>query len=112
MEKLHNLVRTLTRTVESVKVDKVTVLGTPNGGGDLAPKVINASEQLKAALGVDILGAVQDRMAPAAPAPAARRPAPQRTTASSTGAAPKAPPKAPARKAPASSTSRPPRPTR
>jgi flotillin len=72
MEKLHNLVKTLTKTVENVKVDKITVLGTPNGGGDLAPKVINASEQLKAALGVDILGAVQGKLSAAPVKPTSR----------------------------------------
>ncbi len=95
MEKLHNLVKTLTRTVESVKVDKVTVLGTgTNGNSDLAPKVIGAAEQLKAALGVDILGAVQDKLSPASLAPAAARP---RT----------APAKAPAARAPKPASARP-----
>jgi len=67
MQKLPKLVDTLTRTVESVKVDKVTVLGiggsgNGNGPDTLAPKIIGASEQIKAALGVDLLGAVQDRL--------------------------------------------------
>lgn len=69
MQKLPKLVDTLTRTVESVKVDKVTVLGiggsgNGNGPDTLAPKIIGASEQIKAALGVDLLGAVQDRLSP------------------------------------------------
>ena len=100
MEKLHNLVKTLTKTVENVKVDKITVLGTPSGGGDLAPKVINASEQLKAALGVDILGAVQGRLGAAPAAGRSRAPAqaPRVPTKNPTGqptARPPAPRKAP-----------------
>ena len=64
MQKLQHLVETLTSTVDGVKVDKVTVLGTgANGqGGDLAQKVIGASEQIKAALGVDVLGALQGKL--------------------------------------------------
>ena len=67
MQKLQNLVDTLTRTVQSVKVDKVTVLGTGGNGDGLAPKVISASEQIKAALGVDVLGALEQRTAGAKP---------------------------------------------
>jgi flotillin len=82
MQKLPALVDTLSQTVQSVKVDKVTVLSTGQGDG-LAQKVIGASEQIKAALGVDLLGALESRLSPparpqpAAPAPAAPRPAPQ-----------------------------------
>jgi flotillin len=61
MQKLHTLVDTMTQTVEGVKVDKVTVLGMGQNG-DLAPKVISAAEQIKATLGVDILGALQSRL--------------------------------------------------
>ena len=65
MQKLQTLVETITSTVDGVKVDKVTVLGTgaQNGQSNLAGKVIGASEQIKAALGVDVLGALQNRMA-------------------------------------------------
>ncbi|MCC6750402.1 MAG: flotillin family protein [Deltaproteobacteria bacterium] len=69
MQKLEGMTEQLVATLDSVKVDKVTVLGTgAGGGGDWAPKVIGAAEQLKAALGVDLLGAVQQRLeaAPAA----------------------------------------------
>ena len=76
MQKLQNLVDTLTRTVQSVKVDKVTVLGTGGNGDGLAPKVISASEQIKAALGVDVLGALEQRTAATAK-PKARTTAPQ-----------------------------------
>jgi flotillin len=82
MQKLQSLVETLTATVDGVKVDKVTVLGTgaQNGQGNLAGKVIGASEQIKAALGVDVLGALQGRMA--APTPKASAPAASAPTAS------------------------------
>jgi len=105
MEKLHNLVKTMTRTVENVKVDKVTVLGTGTAGGDLAPKVINASEQLKAALGVDILGAVQGKLGsapqkakPRATAkPAPRKAVDNRPTQKNQAVRPPAPPRTPSR---------------
>jgi flotillin len=94
MNKLQTLVDTMTRTVESVKIDKVTVLGVGQAGDGLAPKVISAAEQIKATLGVDILGALQQRLGPGvaasprgapdevqievAPPPAPRTPRPER----------------------------------
>jgi flotillin len=71
MQKLQSLVETMTKTVLGVKVDKVTVLGVGQTGDGLAPKVISASEQIKATLGVDVLSALQQRLNPAAAAPAA-----------------------------------------
>ena len=77
MQKLPALVDTLCQTVGSVHVDRVTVLGL--GGNDgLAGKVIGAAEQIKAASGVDLLGALGQRLQ-GAPArkptpPAARAP--------------------------------------
>ncbi|MCB9558056.1 MAG: flotillin family protein [Deltaproteobacteria bacterium] len=62
LQKLDGLVDTLSRTVESVAIDKVTVLGLQNGGSSMAPQLISANEQLKAALGVDVLGALQRRV--------------------------------------------------
>ena len=66
MQKLQSLVDTMTKTVQAVKVNKVTVLGVGQNGAGLAPQVISASEQIKAALGVDVLGALQQRLTPAA----------------------------------------------
>jgi flotillin len=64
MQKLPALIETLTQTVQGVRVDKVTVLGGVGGdGAALAAKVINTSEQIKAALGVDLVGALQQRLA-------------------------------------------------
>jgi len=81
MQKLQNLVRTLTRTMQAVKVNKVTVLGLgQQGGGGLAPGVINANEQIKAALGVDLVDALQSRLGGA------------RVPARATKSAPKMPP--------------------
>ena len=64
MQKLEPLVETLCRTVQGVRVDRLTVLGTSGSdrGGDLAQRLIGASEQLKAALGVDLVGALQQRL--------------------------------------------------
>jgi flotillin len=87
MQKLHNLVDTLTRTVQSVKVDKVTVLGTGAGNGEagLAPRVIGASEQIKAALGVDLVGALQQKLS--GPPSAAPQPSRGRTASGTIPAA-------------------------
>jgi flotillin len=75
MQKLPALIETLTQTVQGVRVDKVTVLGARAGGdGALAMKVINSSEQIKAALGIDLVGALQQRLGgahPQEPTPAA-----------------------------------------
>jgi flotillin len=70
MQKLPTLVEMLTQTVQSVKVDKITVLSVGQGDG-LASKVIGTSEQLKAALGVDLVGALKGRLSGAHPAGAA-----------------------------------------
>jgi flotillin len=66
MQKLDSLVETLASTIEGIRVDKITVLGTPETGNGTEPaaKLIGISEQLKAALGVDLLGALQGRLAP------------------------------------------------
>lgn len=77
MQKLPALVDTLSRTVGEVKVDKVTVLGLGGAAGGLAPALVGASEQIKAASGVDLLGALGQRLAGGGPAPAARNVAPQ-----------------------------------
>ncbi len=71
MQKLQSLVEIVTSTVAGVQVDKITVLGTSTtggGGGDLAQKIIGGSEQIKAALGVDVLGALQAKLSDGTPA--------------------------------------------
>lgn len=67
MQKVDELMRIVMGTVSDLKVDKLTVLGAlggASGNGDgITGRVIAASEQLKAATGVDLLGAVRDRAA-------------------------------------------------
>lgn len=116
MQKLQSLVETITSTVDGVKVDKVTVLGTgaQNGQGNLAGKVIGASEQIKAALGVDVLGALQGRMA--APAQGASTataaPRPRNPTPAGFQASPPAQPSVVVNAAPAPASHRAPKPQR
>ena len=67
LQKVEGLMTQVMRTVSGLKVEKLTVLGgigggAASGGRDLTGNVIAASEQLKAATGVDLLGAVRDRM--------------------------------------------------
>jgi flotillin len=67
MQKVGDLTRIVMSTVGSLKVDKLTILGGIGSGAssglpDLTGKVIAASEQIKAATGVDLLGAVRGRM--------------------------------------------------
>ncbi len=76
MQKMDELIRIVMGTVGNLKVDRLTVLGgvggsassngaAPPGGdlGGLAGRLISANEQLKAAVGVDLLGAVEGRLA-------------------------------------------------
>ncbi|HMF41107.1 MAG TPA: SPFH domain-containing protein [Polyangia bacterium] len=73
LQKVDGLMKQVMQTVSGLKVEKLTVLGgiggAGGGGGDMTGKVIAASEQLKAATGVDLLGAVRDRMAGGAVTP-------------------------------------------
>ncbi len=65
------------RTVGSLKVDRLTVLGGVGGTGggngsatglpDLTGKLIAASEQIKAATGIDIAAALRARTPPTTP---------------------------------------------
>ena len=66
MQKVDGLMRIVMSSAGDLKVDRLTVLGGigGNGGnGDLAGKLIAMSEQLKAATGLDIVGAVRERVA-------------------------------------------------
>jgi flotillin len=66
LQKVDGLMKQVMQTVSGLKVEKLTVLGGIAGvegtGGNLTGKVIAASEQLKAVTGVDLVGAVRDRM--------------------------------------------------
>jgi flotillin len=71
MQKVADLTRIVMSTVGQLKVDKLTILGglggatngTGAGGGlpDLTGKLIAASEQIKAATGIDIAAALRPR---------------------------------------------------
>jgi flotillin len=69
MQKVDGLMRQVMQTVSGLKVEKLTVLGGIGGGGngatpggDVTGRLIAASEQLKAATGVDLLAAVRDKV--------------------------------------------------
>jgi flotillin len=78
MQKVDGLMRIVMETVRDLKVDRLTVLGglggtgaaDADGVGALTGRIIAASEQLKAATGVDLLGAVRDRVAAPTPSSA------------------------------------------
>jgi flotillin len=70
MQKVADLTRIVMGTVKELKVDKLTVLGGVGGGGahsngagtpDLTGRLIAASEQIKAATGVDLAAALRPR---------------------------------------------------
>jgi flotillin len=63
LQKLEHLTQMATSTIKHVAVDKVTVL--PKGhGGELATQLVSAAEQIKSALGIDVVEAVQQRLGP------------------------------------------------
>src|SRR6185295_5741616 len=68
LQKVDGLMRQVMDTVSGLKVEKLTVLGGIGGasngasGGDVTGRLIAASEQLKAATGVDLLTAVRDKV--------------------------------------------------
>lgn len=61
LQKLEHLTEMTTSTIKEIKVDKVTVL--PNGGTNLAGSLVSGAEQIKAALGIDVVEAVRGRLA-------------------------------------------------
>src|SRR5262249_39033023 len=75
MQKVADLTRIVMSTVGTLKVDKLTVLGGVGGIGggaggpgsglpDLTGRLIAASEQIKAATGIDIAAALRNRTPP------------------------------------------------
>jgi flotillin len=75
LQKLERLTTMSTSTIGDVKVDKITVLPmAASGGSNLPAQLISAAEQIKAALGIDVVEAVKVRMGgqkpPAIPAKA------------------------------------------
>jgi flotillin len=74
MQKVADLSRIVMSTVGTLKVDKLTVLGGVGGGSgpasglpDLTGRLIAASEQIKAATGIDIAAVLRNRTTPPAP---------------------------------------------
>ena len=79
MQKVDELMRIVMGTVADLKVERLTMLGGLGGGpagsgngvpavshgdlGGLAGRLVAANEQIKAASGVDLLGAAQQRLA-------------------------------------------------
>ena len=75
MQKVADLTRIVMSTVGTLKVDKLTVLGGIGGGSgagggpgaglpDLTGRLIAASEQIKAATGIDIAAVLRARTPP------------------------------------------------
>jgi flotillin len=67
MQKVDALMRIVMGTVSDLKVRKLTVLGGIGASGTpgaLTGQIIAASEQLKSATGVDLLGSLQQRLTP------------------------------------------------
>jgi len=81
MQKVADLTRIVMSTVGSLKVDRLTILGGIGGGGadggagvggggaDLTGRLIAASEQIKAATGIDLAAALRARTSPTPPIP-------------------------------------------
>jgi flotillin len=72
MQKVADLMRIVMSSVSQLKVDRLTVLGglggasaAGGGNGDLTGKLIAASEQIKAATGVDLAAALTSRLSAA-----------------------------------------------
>jgi hypothetical protein len=82
---MDELIRIVMGTVHDLKVERLTVLGGVGAGastngapvtgvdlGGVAGRLITANEQLKAAVGVDLLGAVEGRLS-GKPTPPAKK---------------------------------------
>jgi flotillin len=61
LQKLGPIFEQLTSTMQAVKVDRLTVLGTQGGAPQLGPTLFAANEQVKAATGLDMLAGVVAR---------------------------------------------------
>jgi flotillin len=75
MQKLVPMLKQILSTIGEIKVDRLTVIGTAGGNGaagsGLAATLVGASEQIKAATGIDVPAALRDRLSPnTLPAPA------------------------------------------
>ena len=64
MQKLVPLLKAVTSTIGNLHVDKLTVIGSRNGGGgggDLASTLVRTNEEIKAATGLDLPKLIGDR---------------------------------------------------
>ncbi len=81
MQKLVPMLDRITQSMGNVKVDRLTVIGggIGGGGGNLAGQIVSASEQIKAATGIDVPQMVKDRFGapPSAPSGPPVQPAPR-----------------------------------
>ncbi len=68
MQKLVPLLNTLTSTIGTIHVDRVTVIGkggdAGTGGASLASSIAGANEQIRAATGVDLASALKTKLGP------------------------------------------------
>ncbi|MBK8262504.1 MAG: flotillin family protein [Nannocystis sp.] len=67
MQKLVPLLRSISGTIGDLKIDRFTVIppgigGGSGGEGNVAGKIVNYAEQIKAATGIDVPGLVRDRL--------------------------------------------------
>ncbi|PRQ04713.1 SPFH domain / Band 7 family protein [Enhygromyxa salina] len=65
MQKLVPLMGTMAQSMGDLKVDRLTVLGKDGGGSegdDLAGKLVNYGEQIKAATGIDVPALVKNKL--------------------------------------------------
>jgi len=74
MQKLVPVLQQVTGTIGRLHVDRLTLIGKTDGGGDgsdgsLAGRLVNANEQIKAATGVDVSRALREKLEPPTPAP-------------------------------------------
>lgn len=64
LQKLEHLTNMTTSTIKKVQVDKITVLPSNGGNGNLTTQLVSGAEQIKAALGIDVVEAVKTRLGP------------------------------------------------
>lgn len=80
MQKLVPTMKQILGSMNDMRVDRLTVIGSGNAGGDgsLATKLVGASEQIKAATGIDVPKLIQDRFGSPEPTSGTLPPPPPR----------------------------------
>ncbi len=95
MQKLVPLLQTMSSTIGALRIDKLTIIGksgSADAGVPLASRIVNASEQIKAATGVDVPRLLQQKLGTGGPAATIRAPSSAGTTEAS-NVPPGAPPR-------------------